>query len=450
MNSYSLPYTPFAAQLYAQHLATESGFIWFHEGKQDAATEWFTAYPCKQFEYWGKQKCVVTEANGNVSEHLGSFIALLQQAMPLKAPNVEPSAPFVEGLAGHLNYDLGLEIVNVNSQFDVSRAPLATVGHYQWSCVIDHAEQTANVYISPNINTETKEAVERFIEQATRLEKSGSPAKVKAPWQCTMDEAHYKAAFNRIKTYIVEGDIYQANLTRQWQTVSDIPAWSLYLELCSAMPAPFSVYHHTQHQTLLSVSPERFIQINGERIFTQPIKGTRPRSSHPTTDIALQTELLSSDKDKAENLMIVDLLRNDIAKNAKPGSVMVEKLFELQSFKNVHHLVSSVSAIKNTHAHPLSVLWDAFPGGSITGAPKRRAMEVIDELETVPRGAYCGSAFYLRDDGYLDSNILIRTVTKKGSTLRCSGGGGIVFDSEVESEYAESELKVRRLLDALT
>ena len=199
-------------------------------------------------------------------------------------------------------------------------------------------------------------------------------------------------------------------------------------------------------RTIFSVTPERLLKITNGKLETRPIKGTAPRSSNPTQDKANADNLILSEKNRAENLMIVDLLRNDLSIYATPNSVKVEKLFELESHANVHHLVSTITATLRPNVSISSALLAAFPGGSITGAPKKRAMEIINELEAQPRGAYCGSAGYIDDNGNCDFNILIRTIEAKEDGATCWGGGGIVIDSEVDSEFDEIHNKVDKIL----
>jgi para-aminobenzoate synthetase component 1 len=444
-----LPYLE-RSQALINRLQSAPGFIWFHEGGTQGRCEWFSAWPQKTFEYLGNQATRVTTSKGDQEIISGDFIALLKTS--LRAENLINNPPFTSGLAGHLTYDFGLERLTVSSKFKHPSSPLAVVGDYRWSCYTNHALKTTTLYIHDDCEPATQTHIKKLVEtEISTYEKLKSATGIHiSPWRTQMTKAEYWSAFNAIQNYLIEGDIYQANLTRQWQATTTTEDLAIYRTLIKGMPAPFSVFQRCPSHSLLSVSPERFIQVSHGKIMTQPIKGTRPRGAHAEQDLAYKTELMNSEKDKAENLMIVDLLRNDIAKNAKPGTVHVDKLFEVQSFKNVHHLVSTITAQMKEESTPLDVLADAFPGGSITGAPKKRAMEIIDELEKVRRGAYCGSAFYLSDNGYMDSNILIRTLTHEGSKLTCHGGGGIVIDSTAEDEYEESAIKVSRILTTLS
>ena len=268
-------------------------------------------------------------------------------------------------------------------------------------------------------------------------------------FQPDTEKSQYLKSLERIKQYLAAGDCYQVNLSQRFSATYTGSPLSAWVALQSAHPAPHSCYFDTGTSSVFGVSPERFLSIHGRQVVTEPIKGSRPRSTDAAEDQAIGQELLQNPKDRAENLMIVDLLRNDLGACCKPGTVKAEPLFELRRFSNVQHLVSTVRGELRDEVSPLQALLQAFPGGSITGAPKKRAMEIIDELEPVPRGAYCGSFFWMDNQGNLDSNILIRTLQTDGNQLFCHGGGGIVFDSDPEAEYEESCFKVEKLMGAL-
>ena len=259
----------------------------------------------------------------------------------------------------------------------------------------------------------------------------------------------YLHSLARIKDYLSAGDCYQVNLAQRFSSHFEGDPLTAWLALKEAHPAPHSCYFDTGDSQIFGVSPERFLSIRDRRVVTEPIKGSRPRGNSPEEDQAFGDELLSNPKDRAENLMIVDLLRNDLGACCEPGSIQAYPLFELRRFSNVQHLVSTVTGTLRRDLSPLDALLGAFPGGSITGAPKKRAMEIIAELEPSPRGAYCGSFFWMDNQGNLDSNILIRTLQTEGDRLYCHGGGGIVFDSVPEAEYEESRFKVAKLMGAL-
>lgn len=258
----------------------------------------------------------------------------------------------------------------------------------------------------------------------------------------------YEGAFKRVKAYIEAGDCYQINLAQRFQASFEGSALAAFIQLMGKIPAPYATYMETCDATFLSCSPEHFITINGPHLRTDPIKGTRPRHADPKQDAEQSKALLASAKDQAENLMIVDLLRNDLGRMADTGSVRVPDLFRLESFQNVHHLVSTIEARLRPDVHPLRALLSCLPGGSITGAPKKRAIEIISELECAPREGYCGSQFIASPTHWI-SNITIRTLQLRGDTLTLWGGGGIVADSECRAEYNESLIKINHIAAAL-
>ncbi|HEY5622199.1 MAG TPA: aminodeoxychorismate synthase component I, partial [Gammaproteobacteria bacterium] len=269
------------------------------------------------------------------------------------------------------------------------------------------------------------------------------------PIASNFDRETYGDAFNRIQEHIRAGDCYQVNLTQRFSAEVRGDSWQAYELLRTVNPAPYSAYISTPSGDLLSSSPERFLRVAGQRVESRPIKGTRPRAASSAQDELLTSELRSSRKDRAENVMIVDLLRNDLGKTCEPGSVWVAALCDVESFANVHHLVSTVRGELARDTHAVDVLRGCFPGGSITGAPKVRAMEIIESLEPHRRGVYCGAIGYIGFDGAMDTNIAIRTLLRNGDRLYAWAGGGIVADSDAESEYQESLAKVSTQLEIM-
>jgi para-aminobenzoate synthetase component 1 len=254
----------------------------------------------------------------------------------------------------------------------------------------------------------------------------------------------------RVREYIFAGDIFQANLSQRFEAPLDEPTWTLYRRLRTRNAAPFAAYLDFPDGVVLSASPERFLRIDvGGHVETRPIKGTRPRGVGPEHDSALGVALALSAKDQAENLMIVDLMRNDLSRVCAPGTVRVAELFGLEHYATVHHLVSTVVGDLTPGRDALDLLRASFPGGSITGAPKVRAMEIITELEPSERGVYCGSIGYWSLTGALDSSIAIRTMLAVAGHVYFSAGGGIVADSDPEQEYRETLDKARGMIDAL-
>ena len=249
--------------------------------------------------------------------------------------------------------------------------------------------------------------------------------------------------------YIHHGDIFQTNLSQRLLAPATVSSQDLFLRMRQKNPAPFSAYFDFGEGQIISASPERLVSLTDRRIETRPIKGTRKRTGYPEVDLNVSQELVAAEKDRAENVMIVDLMRNDLSKVSKPDSVLVEKLCGVEQFKKVLHLVSVVAAELKDNCDSIDLLEAVFPGGSITGAPKVRAMEIIAELEPTARGPYCGSLGYICHDGNMDFNILIRTVTAKGGWWQIPVGGGIVSDSDPVQEYEETWTKAVGMLDAL-
>jgi para-aminobenzoate synthetase component 1 len=275
-------------------------------------------------------------------------------------------------------------------------------------------------------------------------------------WPSSLDlrssftHAAYVEAVARVREYILAGDIFQANLSQRFEAPLREPAWSLYRRLRTRNAAPFAAFFDLPDATILSASPERFLRLDADRhVQTRPIKGTRPRGVGPEHDAALGQALTESAKDRAENLMIVDLMRNDLSRICLPGSVRVQDLFALERYATVHHLVSTVVGDLAPGADAVDLLRATFPGGSITGAPKLRAMEIITELEPSARGVYCGSIGYLSVTGAMDTSIAIRTVVVRHGRIYFSAGGGITAGSDPEQEYRETLDKARGIIDAL-
>jgi para-aminobenzoate synthetase component 1 len=250
--------------------------------------------------------------------------------------------------------------------------------------------------------------------------------------------------------YILAGDVFQVNLSQRFTAPMDGDAFAVYRRLRHDNAAPFAAFMTTPACTLASASPERFLEVAPDgSVETRPIKGTRPRGLHPLHDMHLEFELAASEKDRAENLMIVDLLRNDLSRVCRPGSVRVPSLFRRESYATVHHLVSVVSGRLEEGRGRVDLLRSAFPGGSVTGAPKIRAMEIIAEIEPVCRGPYCGSVGYLGFDGSMDTSITIRTLVVVDGEVHFHAGGAVVADSRPRREYLETLDKAAGLIDAL-
>jgi para-aminobenzoate synthetase component 1 len=358
--------------------------------------------------------------------------------------------PFAGGALGYWSYDLARKMMTLpNSAQDVEHLPLMAVGLYDWALVLDHQKHTARL-VSHQRYAETPSLLLEIIQRIQiDTEVKREPFSVHGPINCNFSKASYVAAFATVQGYLQAGDCYQVNLARRFSAAATGDAFAAYLKLRKLSPAPYSAYLNFPSARILSASPERFISVKNGRVETRPIKGTRPRDSDPLRDQQLADELSCHPKDRAENLMIVDLLRNDLGKSCTPGSVRVPELFKVESYANVHHLVSTVQGVLAEGTDALDVLRDSFPGGSITGAPKLRAMQIIEQLEPNRRGIYCGAIGYIGFDGNMDSNIVIRTLVYSGSTIRCWAGGGLVADSQCDSEYQETQDKASAILELL-
>ena len=364
-------------------------------------------------------------------------------------PKFDSELPFYGGAIGYWDYELGgrFEALPIPRRNDI-RLPNMYVGIYESAIVFDHQNAEA-LFVSVSENAET---VFHFITQRINKEpKETKPCfRLTSAWQSNMSKTEYEEKFNQVHEYLLSGDCYQINLAQRFSAQYEGDEWSAYTKLKEQNSAPFSSFIRLKQGVVLSVSPERFIQVKGTLAETKPIKGTRPRSDNPQKDKALAEELRNATKDRAENLMIVDLLRNDLSKVAVPGTVEVPSLFAIESFPAVHHLVSTVTAQIRAQFNALDLLRGAFPGGSITGAPKIRAMQIIHELEPHPRSVYCGAIGYITPNGDMDTNITIRTLVCNKNQIHCWAGGGLVADSECDAEYQETLDKVNKILPVLS
>jgi para-aminobenzoate synthetase component I len=368
---------------------------------------------------------------------------LLLKNLLAKYPAPKGEFPFAGGALGYFAYDLARRIEKLpTNAIPAIEMPEMMIGIYDWAIVVDHSAQRSCL-VSHALNAETHK---KWPSLQANIHAPSRPVnlnnfEVKTPIVSNLSEPQYATAFAKIKAYIEAGDCYQVNLAQRFSAEVAGDSWQMYKKLREISPAPFMAYmdlplSEKESFQVLSNSPERFIQITGNHVETRPIKGTRPRSSDPEQDLANSNGLLTSEKDRAENLMIVDLLRNDLSKSCE--KVTVNKLFQLQSFANVHHLVSIIVAKLRSRKTAVDVLRSCFPGGSITGAPKLRAMQIIDELEPHRRGLYCGAIGYIGFDGDMDTNIAIRSAVISKNTLSFYAGGGIIADSDGSKEYTET------------
>lgn len=373
----------------------------------------------------------------------------------LKSELIEPvtpikDVPFAGGVLGYWSYDLARSMEGVPElAVDAEQLPLMMVGVYDWALLVDHQQQRCRL-VSHLRFPETMQLLDDIARVLTSpLMDVTTPFQVQSEVQSNFNSERYAQAYAQVQAYLQSGDCYQINLAQRFSATATGDAYAAYLHLREISPAPYAAFLDFPGVQILSASPERFLSVQDGAVETKPIKGTRPRGIDAESDSRYARELASHPKDRAENLMIVDLLRNDLGKSCEPGSVVVPKLFEVESYTNVHHLVSTVRGVLKKGCSALDVLRDCFPGGSITGAPKHRAMNIIEQLEPHRRGVYCGVIGYIGFDGNMDSNIAIRTLVYSHGEIRCWAGGGIVADSLCDAEYQETLDKASAMLALL-
>lgn len=374
-----------------------------------------------------------------------------------RADPIPDLPPFQCGLAGYIGYEYGRRLERIPApRRDDLQLPDVQLGAYDWVVAWDHERGKGWVVVRtdgqmggwPDGRRRLAMVIDRLANATPPpgAARHGAPPQIRSGF--TRDE--YLTAVERVREYILAGDVFQANLSQRFEAPCALEPFELYRRLRAVNPAPFAAYVQGEQFAVASASPERFLQVTPEgAVETRPIKGTRPRGSTPDEDKALAAELLASEKDRAENVMIVDLLRNDLSKVCRPGSVEVPALCALESHPTVHHLVSTVTGVLESGRTALDLLRAAFPGGSVTGAPKVRAMEIIAELEPVARGVYCGAIGCVSVTGAMDTAIPIRTATLQGGRAWFHAGGGIVADSDPALEYEETLAKAAGIVRAL-
>ena len=356
----------------------------------------------------------------------------------LLGPRVERDArvPFCGGAIGYFSYELGRACVGLTApRPDLPGYPELAVGLYDWAVISDHEERRCYLVTqdrTPATRLIWKELHAHLLDESPDQEYS---FRLLSQLRSDFTRDSYAVAFQTVRDYIQAGDCYQVNLAQRFSAPSEGRLWTAYRSGRIINPAPFSAYFNHPELEISSASPERFLKVTDGQVETRPIKGTVRRV--PGRERQQCGQLQKSVKDRAENLMIVDLLRNDLSKNCAQGTVKVPEMFKVESFATVHHLVSTVTGKLSEGRTALDLLEGCFPGGSITGAPKRRAMEIIEELEAMPRGVYCGSLAYIGFDGNIDSSVAIRTIVQTAGETCFYAGGGLTHGSRVEAEYQE-------------
>ncbi|MCG5512599.1 aminodeoxychorismate synthase component I [Ectothiorhodospira shaposhnikovii] len=359
--------------------------------------------------------------------------------------------PFAGGAVGYFGYDLARRLERLPSLArDHESLPQMMLGIHDWAVVVDHDLRTC-VLVGQGRDPRTAERWESLVRRFSHPAPSAPPGGfvLGGPLRANLSPDAYHQRFDRVQAFIREGDCYQVNLAQRFEAPAQGDAWGAYRRLRELSPAPYGAFLRFPEVAVLSNSPERFLHLRDGTATTCPIKGTRPRGRTPEEDARLREALANSDKDRAENVMIVDLLRNDLGKTCAVGSVAVPELFALESYATVHHLVSTVTGRPAPGRDAVDLLRGCFPGGSITGAPKLRAMEIIELLEPHRRGIYCGAIGYLGFDGAMDTNIAIRTLVHSHGRLRFWAGGGITTGSRMAHEYQETLDKAAAMMQLL-
>lgn len=442
----SLPWHPDAAERYFAPLAGTPWSMLLHSGFADHPHSRFdilVADPRTTLVTRGAQTEITAGGVTRVSEEDPLRLVRQQLAEQTLSAEHNDNLPFQGGALGLFGYDLGrrFEALPGIAQADIATADMA-VGIYRWALIVDHLRQRVTLLSHDDPR-------ERLAWLEAQRPAPAAPFSLTTPWRSNMSREGYGERYRRVQAYLQSGDCYQVNLAQRFQADFQGDEWQAFLRLNRANRAPFSAFLRLPDSAIISLSPERFILLDRGHIQTRPIKGTLPRLDDPEEDARQAARLQQSPKDRAENLMIVDLMRNDVGRVAAPGSVRVPELFAVEPFPAVHHLVSTVTADLPPALHATDLLRAAFPGGSITGAPKVRAMAIIDELEPHRRSAWCGSIGYISLCGNMDTSITIRTLTAAGGQIYCSAGGGIVADSSEDAEYQETFDKVNRILRQL-
>lgn len=401
--------------------------------------------------------------NGDIVEQ--SALQLIRDKLELYAqPDLPGLPPFQGGAVGYFSYEFGqwLERLPQASSPFFGSIPDAELMFYDVVVAFDHVEHKTWIISTGLPETDEKRRTDRALARADKVEAiitardpqdvvpERAPAISKKSWTSNFTADSYADAVQRVVDSILAGDIFQANVSQRYSTpIPDgFDCWAFYQKLRKTNPAPFAAYIDRGATVIASSSPERFLKVQGQKVETRPIKGTAPRAADPQEDRTFANALQNSEKDRAENFMIVDLLRNDLSRVCLPGSVETPELCTLETYAGVHHLVSAVTGRLRPDSNAADLMGASFPGGSITGAPKIRAMEIITDIEGDERGIYCGAIGYLGFNGETDTNIAIRTVLFHNGYAAFQAGGGITALSNPEAEYVETLHKADRIFHA--
>ncbi|CDZ78275.1 Para-aminobenzoate synthase component 1 [Legionella massiliensis] len=372
----------------------------------------------------------------------------LQHLIPQQTSNVD--LPFQGGAIGYFSYDFAARLAGIDSpaQPSLQDLPLVEMGLYDWAIISDHHLKKVHLFAA-NTQPNTSELVAEVLQLWQSANYRVKPFNLKEGFKSLIAKTEYQQAFYKILNELQRGRSYQVNYSQPFNAGYQGDPWAMYRRVRTNNPVPFSAFLRSATADILSFSPERFLMMDKRLLLTSPIKGTEKRSANPIEDANLRQSLLDSPKNRAENVMIVDLLRNDLGKISKTGSVQVKALCQVESYQEVHHLVSYIAGICRDDVSAMDAFQACFPGGSITGAPKLESMRIIAEQEAYARGVYCGSIGYFSSHGRFDSNIAIRTVVAREEILHMAAGGGIVIDSKCEEEYLECFTKIAAIVNGL-
>lgn len=437
------------------HFYDEPWNILFHSAASDNVAHltgdfsYIAVWPYKKIEY--KRSGIYLD--GDLTGETDLFILLKQLGAKEEQIFIKDLPPFQGGMAGLLSYDLCEMLDNIPSAAESSpSALLAGVGFYDVVHSFDHRLKKSWLIISSKLNRQEK--LQRYLDvlAQTRNELAARARISPQAPTANFSRDEYIHIVNKAIKYIHDGDIFEVNVSQQFSVPlpNECDKYDIYRSIMDINPNPFSAYIDYSCQTIISSSPERFLQVSNRHVETRPIKGTRKRGQTREQDEKLAAELINSEKDHAENIMVVDLMRNDLSQVCIPDSITVPQLCGHEVYPHVHHLVSVIHGELAQGYNAFDLLKHAFPGGSITGAPKIRAMQIIAELETAMRGPYCGSLFWADFSGsYMDSSILIRTYVIEDNFIKFNGGGAITIHSNPNDEYEETLNKIASLKKAL-
>ena len=388
-----------------------------------------------------------TYINGNIVE--GDPFKILENLVNEYRYDIEDNIPLLSGAMGYISYDTGrlLEELPNTAKEDFSIPDMRFV--FYKNIIIFDLINNKKYITDLDGNIENIHILLKVIDSGEKIHDEIVREKSENNFYSNFIKEDYKKAVTRLKEYIVSGDVYIANMTQRFWCHNEEDSFNIYKKLRSINKAPFSAYLNFEDFQIISSSPERFVQVFNNKAHTRPIKGTRPRGNNVEEDEKNKLELIDSEKDKAELLMVVDLERNDFSKVCKPHTVKVTENFKLEEYATVFHLVSTVEGELKDNVSSVRCIKECFPGGSITGTPKIRAMEIIEELEGIKRNIYTGSIGYFDFRGNCDFNIVIRTIIKKNNKAYFGVGGGITYDSIEEDEYSETLDKAKALMRVL-